>query len=103
MKCFDQVNFAEDGTALHVGGEVHHVGQGVPVQNGDGVESPVVATGSQDPSFLGTMCSREAQGDLLCDTIPAFSEAANSSSAMFRLAGSRQRALANTGLPSVRM
>jgi hypothetical protein len=28
VKGFDQVNLAEDGAAIHVGGEVHHVGQG---------------------------------------------------------------------------
>jgi hypothetical protein len=43
MEGLHQINLGEDPAAIHVGGEVHQVGQGVPVQDGDGIEAAVVA------------------------------------------------------------
>jgi hypothetical protein len=93
MKCFDQVILVEYGVALHVGGEVHHVRQGVPVQHDDGVELPVVTAGP--PCAVG----RPMANYYTILYLPSLRHRTPPQ----RLAGSSQHALANTSLLSVRM
>ncbi len=90
----DEVDLAEDGASVQAIGEVLHVWQGVPVWRCDGVESPQCG---QEPSFLGTMCSRDAQAELDLRMIPDTSSFLNSALAMRSLSGARRSTLANTG------
>ncbi len=43
---FPEIHLTEDGAAGHPRGEIHHVGQGIGIRDGDKVQSAVIAAGS---------------------------------------------------------
>ncbi len=53
MVSSDQVNLAEDGTAVQAVGQVLHVWEGVPVRGGDSVEAAVVYAGPPRAVLFG--------------------------------------------------
>ena len=62
MVGFNQIDFGKDCTPGHAVIEGLHVGQGVPVWDGDGVEAAVVAAGAPGAVLLGHQVQRGRPG-----------------------------------------
>jgi hypothetical protein len=59
MVSFDQIS-----ASCHAVIEALHVGQGVPVWNGESIEAAVVTAGAAGAILVGNPCRGDAQGEL---------------------------------------